>query len=81
MKGFLQFFLFSIIVFHTNFSLAQSRDEKCIRNILAAQASAWNRGSIDGFMQGYWQNDSLMFIENNGINYGWQKASDNYKNG
>ena len=32
-------------------------------------------------MNGYWQNDSLMFIGKSGITYGWQKTLDNYKKG
>ena len=30
-------------------------------------------------MQGYWQNDSLMFIGKSGITYGWQQTLNNYK--
>ena len=47
-------------------SFAQSKDEKEIRNILATQTAAWNRGDIDQFMNGYWENDSLMFIGKSG---------------
>ena len=57
----------------------QSRNETAISNILGTQASAWNRGDIEGFMKGYWENDSLMFIGKSGITYGWQQTLDNYK--
>ncbi len=43
------------------------------------QEKAWNDGNIDAFMQGYWQSDLLMFVGKNGIKYGWQTTSDNYK--
>lgn len=52
-----------------------------VRNILAQQSAAWNNGDINAFMSGYWQNDSLMFIGNEGITYGWQKTLENYKKG
>lgn len=58
---------------------AQSRDEKAIRKLMDDQSAAWNRGDIDGFMKGYWENDSLMFVGKNGITYGWSNTSKNYK--
>jgi len=59
-------------------TFAQSGDEISIRKILDQQTKAWNQGDIEGFMQGYWKNDSLMFIGKNGISWGWQKALNNY---
>jgi hypothetical protein len=32
-------------------------------------------------MQGYWENDSLMFIGKSGVTYGWQNTLNNYKRG
>ena len=60
-------------------SLAQSNDEKAIRGILAEQTAAWNRGNIEDFMKGYWNSDSLMFIGQNGVTYGYQNTLMNYK--
>ncbi len=57
------------------------RDEIIIRKILDDQTKAWNRGDIEGFMQGYWKNDSLLFIGKSGINRGWQRTLNNYKKG
>jgi ketosteroid isomerase-like protein len=45
------------------------------------QQEAWNSGDLDGFMQHYWQSDSLMFIGRSGITRGWQATLDNYKKG
>ena len=58
---------------------AQSRDELTIRKILGEQTAAWNRGDIEGFMNGYWENDSLMFIGKTGVTYGWTNTLNNYK--
>ncbi|HEX9509978.1 MAG TPA: nuclear transport factor 2 family protein [Puia sp.] len=58
---------------------AQSKDELAIRKVMADQAEAWNRGSIDDFMKGYWQSDSLLFIGQSGITYGYTNALNNYK--
>ena len=60
---------------------AQSKDEAAIKNLLDKQNSAWNRGDLDAFMQGYWKNDSLMFIGQSGVTYGWQNTLNNYKKG
>ncbi len=46
-----------------------------------SQSACWNRGDIEGFMQGYWNNDSLKFIGKNGLRYGWQQTLDAYKKG
>lgn len=61
--------------------IAQSSDETTIRQLLNSQTEAWNRGDIDGFMKGYWENDSLMFIGKSGITYGWTNTLNNYKRG
>lgn len=59
--------------------MAQSADEKAVRQILADQTTAWNAGNIEDFMKGYWNNDSLMFIGKNGVTYGYQNTLNNYK--
>jgi ketosteroid isomerase-like protein len=50
-----------------------------IQAVMDTQQVAWNRGDIDGFMQGYWASDSLRFIGKRGITFGWQSTFDNYK--
>jgi hypothetical protein len=72
------FFAFSL--FATD-AFSQSKDEKLILGVLDSQSSAWNRGDIAGFMTGYWESDSLMFIGKSGVTYGWQNTLDNYKKG
>jgi ketosteroid isomerase-like protein len=73
-------FIFILLAF-AFVSAAQSKDEKAIRSLLAEQAAAWNRGDIDSFMKGYWENDSLMFIGKSGVTYGWINTLNNYKKG
>jgi uncharacterized protein (TIGR02246 family) len=53
--------------------------ETAIRQLMADQTAAWNKGNIDEFMKGYWNNDSLMFIGHSGITYGYQQTLDGYK--
>jgi len=58
---------------------AQSDAEHAIRKVMADQAEAWNRGSIEDFMKGYWNSDSLVFVGKSGLTYGYAKTLDNYK--
>ena len=60
---------------------AQSKDVSEIKALLVKQNAAWNKGDIGGFMEGYWNNDSMMFIGKSGIKYGWKNTLDNYKKG
>ena len=69
-----------IIVLASN-SFSQSKTEKKIISILKTQDESWNKGDIDGFMQTYWQSDSLMFIGKSGVTYGWKNTLNNYKKG
>ena len=61
--------------------VAQPANEKKITAILDRQTAAWNRGDLEGFMQGYWKSDSLKFIGSRGVTYGWQNTLDNYRKG
>ena len=74
-------FLFTFLMFCAVAAFAQSKNETAIRSIMNEQTIAWNRGDIEGFMKGYWENDSLMFIGKNGITYGWTNTLNNYKKG
>ncbi len=46
--------------------------------MLAEQAAAWNRGDIDGFMQGYWNSEQLRFASGDSVTYGWAAANQRY---
>ncbi|MCC6459849.1 MAG: nuclear transport factor 2 family protein [Saprospiraceae bacterium] len=57
------------------------RVELVIREIMDAQEVAWNKGDLQGFMNGYWESDSLRFIGSHGLTYGWKQALENYRKG
>jgi hypothetical protein len=54
-----KYFLYTFLLFVQN-AVAQSSDETAIRTVLSTQQAAWNKGDINGFMQGYWKSDSLL---------------------
>jgi len=49
-----------------------------IRAVLAAQVAAWNRGDIDGFMQGYARSGKTTFVSGDKVTHGWQTVRDRY---
>jgi len=59
--------------------LAQDQNVLAIRKLLLTQVVAWNSGSIDGYMKGYWQSDSLLFIGSKGPRYGYGATLKRYK--
>lgn len=73
------FFLLLLLISNCSSLFAQNKDEQAILNILDQQTISWNKGDIDHFMDGYWKNDSLMFIGKNGITYGYTNTLNNYK--
>jgi uncharacterized protein (TIGR02246 family) len=70
-----------LVLFVSLSSSAQKGEAAKIRQLLAAQTEAWNRGDVEGFMQTYWKSDSLMFIGKSGVTRGWQQTLNNYKKG
>lgn len=52
-----------------------------IRQVLSDQAVAWNRGDIEGFMEGYARTDSLSFASGGNVRRGWQSTLEAYRRG
>lgn len=74
-----------ILVLFIGFGLSvkaqKGADQQAILSLLEKQRSAWNEGNLENFMEGYWKNDSLLFVGKSGPTYGWQQTMDNYKKG
>ena len=68
-----------VSIFMVLCSFAQSADEKEILGILDRQTQAWNRGDLESFMKGYWENDSLMYIGKGGVTYGYASTLNSYR--
>jgi ketosteroid isomerase-like protein len=56
-----------------------SKTESAIRAVLDAQAAAWNRGDIEGYMDGYDRSPDTEFVGGDSISRGWQTVLDQYK--
>ncbi len=55
------------------------QERQHINQVLAHQAEAWNHGDIEGYMQGYWKSDSLLFTSGSKIQRGWRATFEKYK--
>jgi ketosteroid isomerase-like protein len=56
-----------------------SKTESAIRAVLDAQAAAWNRGDLEGYMDGYDRSPDTEFVGGDTITRGWQTVFDRYK--
>ena len=72
-------YLFACFLTLGSYFCLHAQDKQAIIKVLETQRIAWNNGDIDGFMQGYWKSDSLMFVGKEAPVYGWQKTLDRYK--
>lgn len=57
----------------------ENKDFKAVRQVLATQQDAWNRGDMEAFMEYYWKSPDLQFIGSTGVTYGWQNTLERYK--
>lgn len=46
---------------------------------MQAQQAAWNRGDIEGFMDGYERSETTTFVSGDELTQGWQTVLDRYK--
>lgn len=53
--------------------------EAGVRRVLDHQASAWNRGDVEGFLAGYWKSEETVFAGSQGILHGWQALRERYR--
>ncbi len=54
-------------------------DREAIGAVLRAQESAWNRGDVDVFLEGYWHSPELTFSGSSGVARGWDGVLARYK--
>ncbi len=52
---------------------------EAVRAVMQAQQAAWNRGDIEGFMDGYERSETTTFVSGDELTQGWQTVLDRYK--
>jgi beta-aspartyl-peptidase (threonine type) len=50
-----------------------------VRAVLDAQVQAWNRGDIEGYMDGYERAETTTFVSGDAVTRGWQTVLERYK--
>lgn len=82
MKTFLSALLFLWISLPAKAQPPTKQAEKEIRSVLQAQAAAWNRGDLEGYMRaGYAMDDFLLFLGKSGATYGFDSTLARYRRG
>ncbi len=49
-----------------------------VRAVLESQTAAWNRGDVEGFMDGYAREDSTTFVSGDTVTRGWRTVLERY---
>src|ERR687886_2782056 len=60
-------------------SAKEDRDVAAVRAVIESQAAAWNRGDVEGYMEGYAKEDSTTFVSGDTVTRGWQTVLERYK--
>jgi ketosteroid isomerase-like protein len=54
-------------------------DEADVLQVLERQQRAWNAGSVDGFMEGYWNSEELTFVSGGTLTKGYATVLARYR--
>ena len=68
----------------THASAQDASDTKsmaAIKAVIEAQRDAWNKGDIEGYMDGYDRSESTVFVSGDNVTHGWQTVLERYKKG
>jgi ketosteroid isomerase-like protein len=57
----------------------EDREASAVRAVLEAQAAAWNRGDVAGYMEGYAKEETTTFVSGDTVTRGWQTVLERYK--
>jgi ketosteroid isomerase-like protein len=71
-------FCFLLLMTMSVAALSQER-EKAIEKVLRDQVAAWNAGDIEGYMKGYWNSDSTVFLSGGNLTRGYSGVLARYR--
>ncbi len=60
-------------------SQKEDRNVAAVRAVIEAQAAAWNRGDVAGYMDGYAREEATTFVSGDTVTRGWQTVLERYK--
>ena len=68
-----------LMFFGSTLAQSNNKTQTAIRAVLDAQAGAWNRGDVEGYMEGYDRSPNTEFVGGDSITRGWQQVLERYK--
>lgn len=71
--------LLSFTLAFVNCTFSEKEDKATILQLLKKQEKAWSNHDLVGFMETYWESDSLKFYGANGLTFGWKNTLEGYK--
>jgi len=57
----------------------EDRNVAAVRAVIEAQAAAWNRGDVAGYMEGYAKEETTTFVSGDTVTRGWRTVLERYK--
>ena len=60
-------------------SAKEDKQVAAVRAVIEAQAAAWNRGDVEGYMDGYAREDETTFVSGDTVTRGWRTVLERYK--
>jgi len=73
-----------VLIFHcyivpTAQTTGNQKSTDAIKAVINAQRDAWNRGDIEGYMDGYDRSDNTLFVSGDSVTHGWKTVLERYK--
>jgi uncharacterized protein (TIGR02246 family) len=72
----------ALLIFHS-YTLANAQRHQdsiaAIKAVIEAQRDAWNKGDIEGYMEGYEKSDNTVFVSGDNVTRGWKTVLERYK--
>jgi uncharacterized protein (TIGR02246 family) len=59
--------------------VSDNKSIAAIRAVIEAQRDAWNKGDIEGYMDGYERSNKTVFVSGDTVTRGWQTVLERYK--
>lgn len=53
-------------------------ETQAVKTVLSDQVASWNRGDLEGFMKGYWNDEKLTFFSGGTVTKGWKPVMERY---
>ena len=57
----------------------EARTTAAVKAVLDAQRDAWNRGDVEGYMDGYVRSEDTVLVSGDNVTRGWKTVLDRYK--